>query len=231
MYERVRNTYTHTVDYHPTSEGSGTLGMYFNGTKYSFNSFHKNGDINKKLEWSVGVKEGFVESDAVRFLVVCHLRKWLDIQDDEALIERYWSRAHYRRLLFRLLQELAINSAVIEYWCSIRLHMQTDQWRYGRIFNLEDKAATALVAHLNTYRQAETDSLRELRSYIPYIEQINMRVTEFNAQLELPQDKPPHINMNDFLTNLTQSSEVVWCFQNLKDLEQVIPQILSYASY
>lgn len=229
LYTQIRNKHTHTVNYYPTLENGGILGIKFLDNDYTFNMFYKDGILGKKVELSVGIKKGFTESDVLRFIIVFTLRKWLGIVDDSSLTRVYWDRAIYRKLAYRLLQELNRNMKVIEWWCARHLHSNTLQFSYS-IFvgNLPSKEANAMMEHLSN--KTDNAIYNDTRQYLMYLNMINQKISNFNSQQEEHKGTFT-LDCGELITEITRSDEMNWLVYNLKNIEQVLLQLIDFSIY
>jgi hypothetical protein len=181
----VRNLYTHSVVPRPSMdhEERGRFPWTIGGVRYGFVAFHKGGDIDAKVERSVGLRHAVAESDVVRFLVVAWIRKqWLHIEDDESFVDRYWDRVDYRRVGYRFLHELKANLSLVEAWCSNHLYSPSLERCGPPLAELSDTVAREFVPELKAANHSTSGLLSNVRSYLSSVEQINRKITDFNTQ-------------------------------------------------
>jgi hypothetical protein len=175
----LRNLYTHTTDYYPPMD----LGQrIFGHSSGQYMSIVFPPTKEEKLHRIVFLRRGLYESDFIRLFVVFWLRKeWLKISDDRSLLQKYWNRTEYRRLGFSFLTELEENNGLIEAWCSIRLYPYSGYSEAQPLRTLQDTFAKEFIRKHQELSQSSIARSSPDR-YLGLIEELNHKITEFNAQ-------------------------------------------------
>jgi hypothetical protein len=224
LYNQVRNRYTHTVHYFPTMENEGISSMQFGTNQYLFNYFHEYGNLDRKLELSVGLKEGFAESDIIRLIVVYVLRSWLGIFDDERFLENYWRFYNNRKLLYDLLNEIYSNSKKIEQWTTYHLYAGISEFSNSRrIHKLSDAIAKITLNRLNDLDLGTLDF--ELQNYLYSIEVVNNEIIDFEANLQALERRQPY-TIEIFVQKLTGHPQLKGVVRHMRSIEVFICHIL-----
>lgn len=111
----LRNKYTHTVDYAETHEDGQTQWFrspynYGGDNSILTRIIYKDGDQKKKIEWTIGVKSNFAESDIIRLILIFQIRqKLLNIKDGKEFVTEFLNRMNYRVIGYRFIEELEAN--------------------------------------------------------------------------------------------------------------------------
>ncbi len=220
LYTQVRNKHTHTVEYHPTMEDGGIVGMKFGDTSYAFNGFHKYGDWDKKRELSIGIKEGFTETDIIRFLIVYKLRQWLEFADDETLLTSYWQYTANRKLLYRFLHEMNVNQKKLHSWATHHLYQRDTTYVKELVITIAQKVQASLDEEIP---QA---SSFELSNYLHSINIINKEIADFNAKAQVT-DAGIVREAGTFLSQLTYHPQMRGVIRHMKTLESLVQHTLN----
>lgn len=227
----TRNTYTHTVEYHPTLEHPrrGFWSVTINDQKYRFHSFYEGGDHDAICLRSVGLKEAHSESDIVRMALVVQLRAWLGLSSDSGTGKRFFDRASFRRLGFELLNELDGNLHALQTWFAeyLNLSAPTPARSLQQTTALEF-AKLQKETHLGNARM-----VARLDSYIDHLGIVNAQISEFLQSTgqghltgwELSQNK---WRLLDILIKL---NETRWVMEGIHEIREELSQKLNSSFY
>ena len=117
----MRNKYTHTVEMvEPLEDGQTKIFLppwtYKDENSIQIRTIReirtnrKNGNLEEKIIWTVGIKSNVAESDIFRLILIAQIRnKLLVIKDDETFIPSFFARIRYRYVGYLFLDELDKN--------------------------------------------------------------------------------------------------------------------------
>lgn len=221
----LRNRYTHTVaQFHPLNLQERIFGISDDSMDgYVSTIFTQSKRPKNRI---VFLRTGLYESDVIQFLIVIWLRKnWLDITDDQSMLQKFWDRVTYRRLGFCFLAELEVNQRLIENWCAYPLSPFTQELSLDD-FQLPYLYRLCAEKFLEKHRQVlHLDiSTCNVNTYLRLIDVINLRINEYNVKhASLDHNTRPNEVKNLFteLTNLSEMQRLYSCIENLnRDLIQ-----------
>jgi hypothetical protein len=230
LYE-MRNKYTHTVEYLPAREGAsgGTWGVNINKNDYKFSSFHKDGNIDAPIVRWVGLKNGFIESDVIRLIIIVQLRTWLGIDDELPIIHTFINRASYRRLGFGFLKEIDFNLEIIQEWCMEHLKIYHDA---PVISLVKTDAEEFIKLHQHMYSNRNI-SLGNVDSYLKCVERINQQIFTFVKSFgeKVPVNLEISENKWKLLDSIVSSDELRWLVSDIYHIRRDLFQRLDVPYY
>ena len=180
------------VDYVPFDEHDRLhLAIEMRDAPFEFAWVHKAGESTLLDEVGVGevgvgIKSGLAEAEALRFLLVITFRGWLGAQDDDTLVDRYWTRRDVRVWALRAIKELEANLHHIHAWAGRALYDRPDQADYMPIIGLSDAAARKLLSDRADLTRFGGMSPDTLDAYLSSVSDINERVFRLNQRFEEP---------------------------------------------
>jgi hypothetical protein len=218
----IRNRFTHTVDYYPPMENGGFLSLQINDETYSFNLFRRNGVVDERVEMSVGLRTGYLESEVIRFMVVHHLRTWLGLVDDQQFLDIYWERSQTRSKIIQTIKELEFNINVMR------------SWRFDHLYLLPHQLAGYLVQMLTNTQVGELIENRRignhpligvnLRQYNDCLSNLNEQISQFN-------ENPEREDLNTFCDTIAQSNDARSLVYFISEGHRDLWQLLNHAHY
>lgn len=183
----ITGLYPSSVDYAPFDEHDRLhLGAETREAPYEFAWIHRASDTTLMKEVGVGIKSGLAEAEMLRFLLVTTFRQWLGSNDDETLIDRYWTRRHVRVWALRTLKELENNVHHIHAWAGRALYPRPDKADFMPISGLADQAARTLIANGAALSQFGGLASELIDAYLAKLDNINQRVFQLNQRTEEP---------------------------------------------
>jgi hypothetical protein len=183
----VTRAYPIAVDYIPFDEHDRLhLDHEARDAPSEFAWIHRAGDPTLGAEMGVGLRAGLAEAEVVRFLVIVAFRAWLGANDNDGLIDRYWSRRRTRIAALRALRELETNIQHVHAWAARGLHARPPEADFAPVAGLLDAAFRALAADRTAADRFAGLTEQTVDAYLALVDQLNRTIFEMNQRVEDP---------------------------------------------
>ncbi|MSQ23333.1 MAG: hypothetical protein EXR58_02095 [Chloroflexi bacterium] len=153
---------------------------------FEFAWLHRAGDPTMQVDTAVGIRSGLAESEALRFLLVTHLRSRLLCEDQEDFVDQYWARRRVRIWALRAIKELDVNSRHIHGWAARAMYDRPFEADFAPLAGLESTAIHELLADPSSAARYSGTSIQTLEGYLGKISRLNERIDRLNQRHQEP---------------------------------------------